>query len=124
MSRVWVAELDDLTCDDCAMLDGVVIEDDEVWEEAVGAYPGDVHENCRCFEVWYPVEQFKGTGEELGGKPIPQGLQSGAYRYIFPVGALLLLWRDEKDEEPVEDLEPTQEMEDDYERMERWTNLW
>lgn len=47
MAKIWIATLDDLTCDYCAEMDGQVIRDDEDWEVA----PGDVHPGCRCEEL-------------------------------------------------------------------------
>ena len=118
--RVWVAELDERTCDTCMGLSGMAIDDWADWFDEVGAEPGDVHDCCRCFEMNFTSEEL-GYGPEVEPHPIPEF--NPLYEYALPLGALLLLWP--RGEEPEElDRPPTQGQEDDYESMLEWTELW
>lgn len=66
-----LATLDDVTCDECAGLDGAILPahgDDEPWDLT------DIHPNCRCIPI--PISKtWEKLGEELGieeWKDIPE----------------------------------------------------
>ena len=121
--KVWVAELDKVTCERCEAMDGMAIEDNETWGETAGVEPGDMHARCRCFEMWFPddlpVDPTRAGAEDI----MPQGLTESKYEYILPLGALILLWPEEEKPggKPEERL---RYMEDDYEQMMEWTMIW
>lgn len=110
--KIWIAEMDDRTCSECEAMHSMAITDLESWDDVVGCQPGEMHRGCRCFDWHEPGGQTSGAlPREM---PVPQGLESGAYKYILPVGALMYWWDDEE----------LQYEEDDYESMLKWTEIW
>ena len=93
-------------CDECEMMDGVIIADMDEWD----VEPGDMHVNCRCVEVYVEGEDANVNAVSLAG------LEEGAAIYYEPerelplywlAGAVLLGGAGEPDHAP-------EEIEDDY----------
>jgi hypothetical protein len=118
MPKLWVAVMDDATCDYCAALDGTVIPDDVMWEVP----PGSVHPYCRCTEVYISDKEADGIDirwrdmeDDLYIPPEPAELNTPMYVYEKPVRTinpdlyipwfLLLAADDEEEEISEEDIE-------------------
>jgi hypothetical protein len=68
---MWVCESDDFVCDDCAVLDGVIM----LGAEAFGIYP--IHPNCRCALEPVLEDDNDGQDDQWGEDDINKGTGAG-----------------------------------------------